>query len=195
MVANEKFALSKPFVARRLHSLFGFWLVIYLFEHLFVNAQVAFYPKDDGNSFIYMVNKIHATPYLKLIEILLIAIPFLYHGIWGMFYAKAAKLNSFSSSSHEPRLLYARNRAFSWQRITSWILVVAILGHVVHMRFLEMPGKVVKDGVPSYFVKQKPSNMLYLMVEKLHFKVYTASDLEEKKKANSCSRKKVRARR
>lgn len=181
MDQDEKLALPKAFVSRRLHSLFGLWLVIYLFEHLLVNAQVAFYFQDDGIAFISMVNRIHAIPFLKLVEVVFLALPFFYHGIWGIFYAKQAKLNSFPGPLQEPRLYYSKNRAFSWQRITSWILLVGIIAHVVHMRFLDAPIEAVRGGVPSFFVVQKPSNLLYVMSDRLHFTVYTQQDLEKKK--------------
>lgn len=180
MDSDEKLALPRAFVSRRLHSLFGLWLVIYLFEHLLVNAQVAFYSQDDGIAFISMVNKIHQFPFLKLIELAFIALPFLYHGIWGIFYAKQAKLNSFPGTLEKPRLFYSRNRAFSLQRITSWILLIGIVAHVVHMRFLDAPIRVVRGDVMSFFVVQKPSNLLYLMADKLHFTVFTSEDLAKK---------------
>lgn len=192
LTLDEKLALPRPFIARRLHSLLGLWLVIYLFEHLLVNAQVAFYPQDDGTAFISMVNRIHNIPFLKLVEVIFLGFPFLFHGIWGIFYAKKARLNSVPGSLNQPRLFqYAKNRAFSWQRITSWILLVGILAHVIHMRFLEMPTKVYRGDIVSYFVKQQPSNMLYLMVEKLHFKVYTSKDLEEKQEQLELQKKQL----
>ncbi len=135
--SDERLKLPRPFIFRRLHSLMGLALVIYLFEHLYVNSQAAF---NGGSGFVAAVNKIHSLPYLKLIEILFIATPFFIHGIWGVKYAYTARLNSFRGSGKNPSLpQYKRNRAFSWQRITSWVILVGVIAHVVQMRFLRYP--------------------------------------------------------
>ena len=126
---------SSTFIWRRVHSLMGLWLVLYLAEHLLVNSQAALWLGEEGSYFVRMVNSLESLPYLPAIEITLIGLPLAIHAVWGIHRAFTAK-----SNAHQ--LPYARNRAFTWQRLTSWILLVGILGHVVQMRFWEAPHKV-----------------------------------------------------
>ncbi|MCB1149365.1 MAG: succinate dehydrogenase [Chlamydiia bacterium] len=131
--------IPKEFFWRRLHSLLGLWLVLFLIEHLLTNSQAALFIGDDGIGFIRMVNLIHSLPYLPLIELGLLLVPFLIHGLWGLKYARESKINSYSSDGSKPSIKSGRNRAFTWQRITSWILAFMVIFHVVSMRFLKYP--------------------------------------------------------
>jgi succinate dehydrogenase / fumarate reductase, cytochrome b subunit len=135
--------LPMPFILRRLHSLMGAWLILYLFEHLYVNAQAGFIFKDKGANFVRLANNLENIPFLAAVEIVFIGLPFLIHIVWGIVYLRQAKMNSFSGNGTKPQLpMYRRNRAFSWQRITSWLLIIGVIGHVVHMRFLSMPQEI-----------------------------------------------------
>lgn len=139
MISNDK-AIPQAFVWRRLHSLFGLWLVIFLIEHLFVNSQAALFIGDDGKSFISSANALESWPYLQVFEILLLGLPIFVHMIWGIKYLLTAKFNSYGNNGKSPYLPeYSRNHAYTWQRITSWILVIGIIAHVIHMRFVERP--------------------------------------------------------
>jgi succinate dehydrogenase / fumarate reductase cytochrome b subunit len=161
--------IPAAFITRRLHSLLGLWLAVYLCEHLLVNAQAALYSYDGGAAFISMVNKIHELPYLKAIEIAILGVPFLIHGLWGIAYLRGARYNSFRTDGSTPALpQYSRNRAFTWQRITSWILLIAIIAHVIHMRFIQYPTSVQNEGKTTYLVTHKATPALYTMKEKLH---------------------------
>jgi succinate dehydrogenase / fumarate reductase, cytochrome b subunit len=147
-------SLPKPFIVRRLHSFLGVWLVLYLCEHLWVNAHAALFFEDHASGFIEAVNQIHALPYLKVVEVLFLGLPFLIHGVWGLLYAWTGKLNAHKTDGSQPALpMYPRNRAYSWQRITSWVLVIGIVAHVVHMRWIEYPNKVIREDEYFYVVK------------------------------------------
>ena len=166
--SDEKVKLPEPFIMRRLHSLLGVWLVLYLCEHLLVNSQVALFFEDGGSGFVDAVNKIHGLPYLKVIEAVFLGVPFLIHGIWGVIYALTGKLNAHKTNGSKPALpQYKRNRAYSWQRITSWLLLVGILAHVVHMRFIEYPDKIVRGDEPFYRVRVTEDRGLEKTVLKL----------------------------
>jgi succinate dehydrogenase / fumarate reductase cytochrome b subunit len=134
---------STTFIWRRVHSLMGFWLVIYLFYHLLVNSQAALWISDDGSTFIRMVNTLESLPYLHVVESLLIGVPLAVHFVWGVKRALTAKTNVST-------LKYERNWAYSIQRWTSWILVFGIAGHVLQMRFLEQPKTA--EGISSVIV-------------------------------------------
>ncbi len=126
--------VSNTFIWRRVHSLMGLWLILYLLEHLIVNSQAALWIGDHGSGFVRLVNSLESLPYLQVIEIVFIGVPLLIHGVWGIKRALSAKTSP---------LEYSRNRAFNWQRLTSWILLVGIVAHVVQMRFLQMPREVM----------------------------------------------------
>ena len=154
-------ALPRSFILRRLHSILGVWLVIYLCEHLLVNSQAALFSFDDGEGFISLVNRIHNYPYLKAIELVFLGLPFLIHGIWGVIYIKTGKFNSFPTPYTQPALpQYKRNRAYSWQRITSWILLVGIAAHVIHMRFVDYPTVVHHGEQRIYLSALKDDSIL-----------------------------------
>ncbi|MCH9611520.1 MAG: Succinate dehydrogenase cytochrome b558 subunit [Chlamydiales bacterium] len=151
---DQKLKLPRPFLMRRLHSLLGLFLVLFLFEHLLVNSQASLFFQDDGYSFVRMVNKIHDIPYLKVVEILFLALPFLVHGLWGIHYAVTGRANSFGSGKKKPTLAqYKRNRAYTWQRWTSWILLIGISLHVYQMRFLYYPD-VRTEGDQQFYTVQ-----------------------------------------
>src|ERR1700719_477349 len=78
--------IPQAFIWRRAHSLTGLWLVLFLIEHLIVNSQAALFVGDNGNGFVNAVNSIKDLPYLPVIEIFLLGVPFLIHGLWGIKY-------------------------------------------------------------------------------------------------------------
>lgn len=165
--------VSGAFIWKRLHSLMGLWLVLFLLEHLLTNSQAALWLGDDGKGFVSMVNALHNLPYLQVIEIVLIGTPILLHMVWGVRYALTAKSNSRKSDGSTPSLpQYKRNKAYSWQRITSWILLFGIIGHVVNFRFLEYPHSVKQGEVTTYFVKLNMDDGLYPLAYRLGMQLY-----------------------
>lgn len=181
--SDETLKLPRPFIVRRLHSFLGVWLVIYLFEHLLINSQAALFFFNEGTGFVRMVNKIHNLPYLPAIEILFLGLPFLIHGIWGVAYALTGKFNSFKTSGKTPSLpQYRRNKAYTWQRITSWILLVGILAHVIHMRFAQAPIHVRYGENEYYLTKVGLDRGMPLIAEKLGVDLYNEQLLEESEK-------------
>lgn len=168
---------SAPFLWRRIHSLMGFWLIIYLFEHLIVNSQAALWIGDDGHLFVKMVDFLESLPFRQVIETVLIGIPLLLHGVWGVKRALSAKMNSRSSDGSSPSLKYERNRAYSWQRLTSWILLFGILAHVVEMRFLDYPKKAMKENLERYLVVLHFDEGLYSLGQRLHVDFYSSKEI------------------
>lgn len=146
--------LPSTFIFRRLHSLLGFWLVIFLFDHLFINSQMATFFFTGWGSFVTLVDEIHNMPRLSLVELMFLAIPFSMHGLWGIWYAKSAKFNSYHTNGSKPDLSqYVHNRAYTWQRITAWLLIFGVSAHVIQMRFVEYPKSVLIDNKTFYFTK------------------------------------------
>lgn len=172
--------LSRSFAMRRIHSLFGLWIVIFLIEHLLTNSQAALLIGENGEGFIRAVNFIKNLPYLYVIEILLIGVPILYHMVWGIAYAFTAKKNSFPTSQNKPVLTkFGRNHAYSWQRITSWILLIGIIAHVGYMRFYMYPVSIDTGKDRAYFVRISMDPGLYTVSNRLDVKLYNKQAIEE----------------
>lgn len=130
------------FLQRRLQSIAGFVFVLFLIEHLLTNSMSALFVGDDGKGFVDSVNFIHSLPYLPVIEVLFVAMPIVLHGWYGIDRLLSARYNSFRTDGSSPSLPLARNKAFTWQRITSMVLIVALALHVYYMRFSNQPKEV-----------------------------------------------------
>jgi succinate dehydrogenase / fumarate reductase, cytochrome b subunit len=153
--------VSTEFIWRRVHSLMGLWLVLYLIEHLLVNSQAALWFGDHGIRFVQMVNSLESLPFLYVIEIVFLGVPFAIHMVWGVHRALQAKTNAAT-------LRYSRNYAFTWQRITSWVLLIGIIFHVAQMRFLNAPKETVIDGKTVYFITLKQDEALSTLASQIH---------------------------
>jgi succinate dehydrogenase / fumarate reductase cytochrome b subunit len=172
-------SIPRSFIARRAHSIFGLFLAIFLFFHLFTNSQAALLIGDDGKGFIHGVNGIHDLPYLPLIELGFLALPILIHAAWGLKYLRTAEYNSFGGDGSTPYLPeYGRNRAYTWQRITSWILLFAIVAHVVQMRFYEAPLRVSRAADTHYLVKVTEDEGLASVSRRLGIVVYKEASIQ-----------------
>jgi succinate dehydrogenase / fumarate reductase cytochrome b subunit len=151
----------------------GLWLVLFLLEHLLTNSQAALLLGENGAGFVRMVNTIHDLPYLPALEIFLIGTPIVVHGIWGVKYLLTSKSNSSKTDGSRPSLPeYRRNKAYTWQRITSWILLFGIIAHVAKFRFIEYPTSVNQGLESYYFVKISSDKGLYTLGPRLGFKIY-----------------------
>lgn len=141
-ISSKSESIPLAFWFRRIHSLTGFILTVYIIFHLFTNMQAAIPIGDNGQTFIRSVNAIHEIPFLNLVEIIIIAIPLALHALFGLKILMTAKANSYHFNRRSPYLPeYGRNHAYTWQRITSWILLILITFHVVQMRFYDAPLK------------------------------------------------------
>ena len=170
-IKAHTFPLS--FIWRRLHSLFGLWLVIFLIEHMITNSQAALLIGQNGEGFIRAVNFLKNLPYLPVIETVLIGVPILLHIVWGVGVLMTSRMNSFPKFRNRPSLKeYPRNHAYSWQRITSYILFVGIIWHVGYMRFYMYPTTVNQGQKTDYFVRINMDPGLYTVADRLEVKLY-----------------------
>ncbi len=114
------------FYLRRLHSLCGLAVLgMVLFEHIFTNSMAILGPAA-LNGALEMMELIPKPIFLGL-EVGGIAIPLLFHGIYGIYIACQANNNP-------GRFGYIRNWNFSLQRWTAWFLVVFLIWHVGYLR-------------------------------------------------------------
>lgn len=172
---------SREFLSRRLHSLAGIAFLLFLCEHLFTNSQATLFLGDDGKGFVRMVNFIHSLPYLQVIELTFIGLPLFVHTWWGIERLRSAKINSIPSDGKTASLPYSRNIAFTWQRITSVLLIVAIGLHVYYMRFVKEPETVSSAINTQYFVKVSMDPGLYTLAPRLNLRLFDAPMLDHAK--------------
>lgn len=186
--------LDRYFFWRRIHSLMGLLIVLFLIEHMITNSQSALLFGESGIGFIHGVNFIKNLPYLPVIEIGLIGVPILLHGVWGVRYALTGKFNSYHSDGSKPSLPeYGRNRSYTWQRITSWILLIGIIGHVAYMRFYRYPIVVEEGAKSSYFVRVSVDPGLYTVASRLNVALYNKEEIRQLKAQMAASLPEKRA--
>lgn len=178
MTLESDQTVPRDFLLKRLHSLTGLWLVLFVIVHLFTNSQAALFFGGDGEAFIRSVNSIHDLPYLPVIEIIILAFPLLIHLIWGVKILRTAKYNISNSDGTVPLLPYVRNRAYTWQRITSWFLILGIIGHVVHMRFIEYPTTAKIGSEKEYMVRITTDDGIQSLANRLGVKLYGAEQVQ-----------------
>lgn len=175
-------SIKKEYVWRRVHSLAGLWLVLFLIEHLLTNSQAALWFGDDGRGFIDGANWIHSLPYITAIEIFLLGVPFLVHIIWGIQRLRTANYNSFNTDGSKPALpMYSRNKAYTWQRITSYLLIIGVILHVYNMRFLHYPESAQLGSQQNYMVRVSMDPGLYTLAERLDVKLYDPDQVAQEK--------------
>jgi succinate dehydrogenase / fumarate reductase cytochrome b subunit len=174
--------LPQAFIWRRLHSLMGLWLVLFLFEHLLVNSQAALLLGDNARGFVELVNSIHNLPYLQAIEIFLLGVPIAIHAVWGIKYLFTSKFNSRKTNGKSPDMhQYGRNKAYTWQRLTSWILLVGIVLHVAKFRFMDYPDGINMGDSSAYFVTVSVDKGLYTVASRLGVELYGPEQIDEQK--------------
>lgn len=184
-------AIPRAFIWRRVHSLMGLWLVLFLMEHLLTNSQAALWLGDNGRGFVDMVNGIHNLPFLQVIEFTLLGIPLLVHLFWGVKYLLTGKFVAGRTDGSAPSMKTGRNRAYKFQRITSWILLIGLIGHVTKFRFIDYPDSVQVADHTSYLIPVDVDNGLYTLAGRLNFTLYDSSAIAKMKssfESNSVSR-------
>jgi succinate dehydrogenase / fumarate reductase cytochrome b subunit len=126
----------RSFVVRRLHSLSGVVPVgVFLIVHLWTNAAALGGQAPFDNA----VSKIHHLPFLPLIEVVGIFLPLAFHAGYGVKLA-------FSSRPNPITYPYARNWAYTLQRVTGVIALVFIVYHVQELRLAKLLGHLPSEA-------------------------------------------------
>ena len=116
---------NSNFMIRRLHSLLAVIPVgIFVCVHMLLNSSVFI---SGNESYLAMVNFMKNTPFIFIAEIIIIAIPIIFHGLYGIYIVYLAKNNAL-------RYTYYRNWGFYLQRITALIVLVFLIWHVWTLR-------------------------------------------------------------
>ncbi|MGI6712769.1 MAG: succinate dehydrogenase [Bacillota bacterium] len=139
---------NSNFFIRRLHSLLGLIPIgIFLFVHLTINSTVLF---GGYSSYELTIRGMKNIPLIIVAELLIIAIPIIFHGLYGLWIVYIAKNNVL-------KFTYYRNWAFYLQRITAVITLIFVLFHVYTLRLMQHePDAIINTFVaylqnPMYF--------------------------------------------
>lgn len=117
-------AANGQYFNRKLHSLLGVIPIgIFLLQHLFVNHFILYGSDSFNRAAQFMEN----LPLRYFLEVFVIFLPLLYHGIYGLYIAYQAKHNVANYG-------YFRNVMFLLQRVTGVILIIFIAWHVWETR-------------------------------------------------------------
>lgn len=117
-------ATSQNYINRRIHSLLG---VVPIGLFLIVHFVINHYAVDGASSFNKASNFMESLPFLHWLEWILIYLPLLFHGIYGLYIA-------FQSTSNVGSQGFFRNWMYLLQRISGVFLVIFIGWHVWQTR-------------------------------------------------------------
>jgi len=130
-VRPRSFFERNHFWLRRLHSLTGIVPVGgFLIYHFYENAAIL-QPgstTDKINSYAEMAVHARGLYLFLFLEVGIIFLPLLYHALYGLFIMSYTRVNTQNYT-------YARNRLFTWQRITGVITLLFIFYHLWTFRF------------------------------------------------------------
>ncbi len=122
------------FWLRRLHSLSGLIPIgVFLCLHLLLNGTVLF---GGYARYLSVIEGMRQLPYLIVLELLFIALPLLFHAVWGM-------IAIFRSENNVSCFSYYHNWAFLVQRITGVLAIFFLIWHVYALRFAGVDGAAV----------------------------------------------------
>ena len=131
--------LDRHFALRKLHSLLGIVPIgFYLCFHLFANSLSV-----NGEEYFTerVIHGIGNIPYVEWMEILFIALPILFHGIYGVIIWLQGKSNVLSYG-------YFRNWMYWVQRISGVVAFIFIISHVWGTRIqVAVNDAVTKDNL------------------------------------------------
>ena len=120
--------VDRQFWIRRLHSLSGILPIGgFLAFHLFENYQAT----RGADAYNEMTHKLQTLPFAVAAEILIIAVPLLFHGIYGLFVTGTASPNPIGNR-------YFRNFMYTLQRVTGVIVFAFILFHYWTTRLVQL---------------------------------------------------------
>lgn len=130
---------ANSYLYRKLHSLLGVIPVgMFLLEHMYTNFLATISPER----YAEQVEWLTSLPLVLFLEIFLIWLPLLYHGVYGLYVAFQARNNVTSYS-------FFRNQMFVWQRITGVLTFIFVVWHFAETRLQVALGNVDKAELGS----------------------------------------------
>lgn len=132
---------GNSYLPRKLHSLLGVIpLGLFFIEHALTNFS-AYEGGKEG--FQKSVDFLHGLPLVFFIEMFVIWLPILFHGIYGLYVAYQSDINT-------GRFSYGRNWAFVWQRLTGVITFIFVAWHVWETRIQVAIGNTTFDQLGEH---------------------------------------------
>ena len=145
---------GNSYYPRKLHSLLGVIpLGLFFIEHALTNYS-AFEGGKEG--FQKSVDFLHGLPLLFFLELILIWLPLLFHGVYGLYMAYQSDLNA-------GRFSYGRNWAFVIQRISGVLTFIFVLWHVWETRVQVALGNTSVDELGN-LMHNIFSNPVYIVI-------------------------------
>lgn len=135
------------FYWRKLHSLLGIVpLGAFLLEHIFSNFEAFGGPIAYGNQ----VKFLNSLPMVRVLELVFIFLPILYHGLYGFYIW-------FRGKSNVVYYPFCGNWMYAAQRYTGLLAIVFIVQHLIRQRFTGV--MLPENPYASFFkVQQELSN-------------------------------------
>jgi succinate dehydrogenase / fumarate reductase cytochrome b subunit len=146
---------ARSYYARKLHSLLGVIpLGLFIVEHALTNYS-AFERGPEG--FQRSVDFLHNLPLVFFLELFIIWLPILFHGVYGLYIA-------YQSDINVGRFSYGRNWAFALQRISGVITFIFVAWHFYETRFQVTLGNTTYDELGQH--------MHQIASDPVHFVLY-----------------------
>jgi succinate dehydrogenase / fumarate reductase, cytochrome b subunit len=146
-------AASRDYVSRKLHSLLGVIpLGVFLIQHLTVNH----FATRGEEAFNTAAHFMETLPFRYVLETLVIFLPLLFHGIYGVYI-------SFQAKNNVSRYGYFRNVMFLLQRITGIVALIFITWHVWQTRVQAQFGADVNYDMMADILASPVAVVLYLI--------------------------------
>lgn len=145
---------NRNFFIRRFHSLIALIPIgIFVCVHLLINASVFMGGFDGYNTFVAVMKSESLKLYITAAEIIIIALPLIFHAAYGLYIVYKAKNNALQYK-------YYRNWAFYLQRITAIIITIFLIWHVYTLR---LSGHETSEEV-IYTIAGILQNPLYMVL-------------------------------
>lgn len=135
---------GNSYLPRKIHSLLGVIpLGLFLIEHALTN-----YSAYEGGQagFSRSINFLNSVPLVFWVEMFVIWLPILFHGVYGLYVAYQSNVNT-------GRFSYGRNWAFALQRITGVITFVFVAWHFYETRIQVVLGNVAHADLGNHMNK------------------------------------------
>ncbi|MFC4303917.1 succinate dehydrogenase cytochrome b558 subunit [Cohnella boryungensis] len=132
---------GNSYLPRKLHSLLGVIpLGLFIVEHALTNYS-AYEGGQEG--FKKSTDLLNSLPLVFWLELFMIWLPILFHGVYGLYIA-------YQSNTNTGRFSYARNWAFTWQRITGVVTLIFVAWHFYETRFQLAIGNVSHEELGQH---------------------------------------------
>ncbi|WP_256759834.1 succinate dehydrogenase cytochrome b558 subunit [Cohnella sp. WQ 127256] len=132
---------GNSYLPRKIHSLLGVIpLGLFIVEHALTNYSAYEGGKEGFSDSIDLLNSL---PLVLWMEIFLIWLPILFHGVYGLYIAYQSNINT-------GRFSYGRNWAFTAQRITGVITFIFIAWHFYETRLQVALGNVSHEELGQH---------------------------------------------